>query len=95
MHAFRLAIPLLTALGLGACAARTEWVKDGSGSAELRQTREACLHEAGGYYFLDGRAATYPEADARDRRLSAGQGDLFRLCMEARGWRRQRVQPAG
>lgn len=95
MHSIVTSMALLAVLGLAACAPRTEWVKDGGDAAALRQARETCLYEAGRYSFLDGRAASDPEADARDRRMSAGQADLFRLCMEARGWRRQRVQPTG
>lgn len=85
-------LAVLALAALAACAPRTEWAKPGTNAADLRMARESCAAEANRYNFFDsGRGQDY-EADARDRRVGAGQGDLYRLCMESRGWRQQRIQ---
>lgn len=78
-----------------ACAPRTEWAKDGGvgDAATLRQDREACLKESGDAGFVLGRSGGDPETEARDRRLTLGQGEIYRLCMQSRGWQRRPVKP--
>jgi hypothetical protein len=81
---------LLALLALAACGGpRMEWTKDGADASQLRQDRDSCANESGGYRFMDDSRGQ--DADAANRRNSA---DLYRLCMESRGWKRQRTQPA-
>lgn len=84
---------LITAFMLvGACAPRIEWAKQGATIDELRRDREDCAAEASGYGFLDrDNSRDYIEG-SRSRRVQDNQADLYRLCMEARGWRRQRAE---
>lgn len=84
-------ILFLALLALGACAPSTEWFKEGSTAADLRFDRETCAREADRYGFLQsGQRRTF-EQDAPLRQAQGGDRDAFRVCMEARGWRRQRL----
>lgn len=85
MSKLPMALPLLGLLSLAACGPRVEWVKEGADASQLRQDRDACSHESGsGRYVDDSRAGS--EA------VRSGGADVYRLCMESRGWHRQRVQ---
>jgi hypothetical protein len=81
-----IAAPLLLALVLlTACGGpRVEWVKEGADSYQLRQDREACAKESGGDRFQDDSRAG---AEAG----RTGGPEVYRLCMESRGWRRERI----
>lgn len=93
LKASALAAAMAGLLLSGACAPRTEWYRESAGgAAELRQDREACLKESGDAGFVLGRSGGDPETDARDRRMSSGQGDLYRLCMQSHGWQRRPVK---
>ena len=94
LKASALAAAMAGLLLSGACTPRTEWYRESAGgAAELRLDREACLKESGDAGFVLGRAGGDPETDARDRRMSSGQGDLYRLCMQSHGWQRRSVKP--
>lgn len=94
LKASALAAAMAGLLLSGACAPRTEWYRESAGgAAELRQDREACLKESGDAGFVLGRSGGDPETDARDRRMSSGQGDLYRLCMQSHGWQRRQAKP--
>ncbi len=77
-RALALALLCLTA----ACAAQTVWVKEDADAEALRRDRAECNDRGQDYKFIDDRRD-------RDRQGSIG-ADIYRSCMEARGWRRQR-----
>lgn len=79
------------ALLLGGCIEpRTEWVKDGANAEELRYARQSCERDAQGYEFIEERG--YDDV-ARERPRTSARSDIYRRCMEAQGWRRQRNEP--
>lgn len=82
---------LLAALALGACAPSTEWFKEGATPADLRFARESCAREADRFGFLQGGQRRTFEQDAPLRQAQGADRDAFRVCMETRGWRRERV----
>jgi hypothetical protein len=75
-----------------ACAPRIEWAKQGATIDELRRDREDCAGEASAFGFLDRDNSRDYIEESRSRRVQDNQADLYRLCMEARGWRRQRAE---
>jgi hypothetical protein len=81
-----IAAPLLLALVLlASCGGpRVEWVKEGADISQLRQDRDACAKESGGDRFQDDSRAG---AEAG----RPGGPEIYRLCMESRGWRRERI----
>lgn len=81
-----IAAPSLLALFvLAACGGpRVEWVKEGADTAQLRQDRDACANESGGNRFVD-------DSRAGAEATRTGGPEVYRLCMESRGWRRQRI----
>ncbi|HEX9465031.1 MAG TPA: hypothetical protein VGB82_20720 [Alphaproteobacteria bacterium] len=83
---------LLCVLGLAtaslvACGPNTMWSKEGASADELRAARSDCASDASGYNFVD---SAYYDGPERNRGSSA-TSDVYRQCMEAHGWRRQRV----
>jgi len=76
------------AISLSACfGPNTVWSKDGASSDELRAARNDCSSTASDYSFVDEARYDGPERN----RGSSATGDVYRQCMEAHGWRRQRV----
>lgn len=85
----RLLPAVLLAAALAGCfAPRTEWVKEGADAEELRYARQMCERESSGYTFVDEDLRG--DGAARDRTPSSARSDVYRRCMEAQGWRRQR-----
>ncbi len=81
----------LAAVTLAACGPNTMWSKEGASADELRAARSECASDASGYSFVDSSFYDGPERN----RGSSATGDIYRRCMEAHGWRRQRTdQPA-
>jgi len=79
-------------LALTACIEpRTEWVKQGSDAEELRHARQTCERESSGYSFVDD--SRMESSSSRDRGPASARSDIYRRCMEAQGWRRQRGEP--
>lgn len=72
----------------GCLEPRTEWVKDGADTEELRYARQTCERESSGYTFVDDDLRYGPSS--RDRGPSSARSDVYRRCMEAQGWRRER-----
>ena len=79
-------LSLLALVALGACAdSSTQWVKAGADAEDFRRDRASCVDRADDYAFVD---------DRRGRaRLGSTGADLYRDCMESRGWRRERAKP--
>lgn len=76
-------------IALTACMEpRTEWVKNGADADELRYARQTCERESSGYTFVDD--SRMESSSSRDRGPSSARSDIYRRCMEAQGWRRQR-----
>ena len=83
-------LALATAALAGCFGPNTTWSKEGASADELRAARSECSSTASDYSFVD--EARY---DGLERnRGSSATGDVYRQCMEARGWRRQRVDQA-
>lgn len=79
-------------LALTACMEpRTEWVKQGADADELRHARQTCERESSGYGFVDD--SRMESSTSRDRGPGSARSDIYRRCMEAQGWRRQRGEP--
>jgi hypothetical protein len=77
-----------SALALAGCfQPSTVWVKEGSTDEELRYARQECAGKSSGYRFVD--EARYDGLE-RDRGASA-QGDVYRQCMQAHGFRREKA----
>lgn len=83
-------LPAIVIAGLltGCLEPRTEWVKEGADADELRYARQTCERESSGYAFVDDDLRAGPSS--RDRGPSSARSDVYRRCMEAQGWRRER-----
>ncbi len=80
-----------SALTLAGCfQPSTQWVKEGGTDEDFRFAREDCAGKSSGYRFVD--EARYDGLE-RDRGASA-QGDVYRQCMQAHGWHRERTGDA-
>jgi hypothetical protein len=89
---FSLLFSAAALLALSACVEpRTEWVKPGADADELRHSRQTCERESSGYTFVDD--SRMESSSSRDRGPSSARSDIYRRCMEALGWRRQRGEP--
>lgn len=90
-----LAPALLAALA--ACSpSTTQWNKGGANAEDLRLDRDECAARSRSYDFVftdrdSGRPGIVESgADTTQRRAGGIQGDVYRECMENRGWRRVR-----
>ena len=75
-----------------------EWVKPGGSAEDLRLARDQCSSQSGSYDFafddrFTGRQGVIDNAPSRQSRAGSAQGDVYRDCMQDRGWRRERVVP--
>jgi hypothetical protein len=71
------------AVTLAACSGpQTAWVKDGADDEEFRRDRDTCASRGQGYAFMDDRRG--------GERLGSSGAEVYRDCMETRGWRRER-----
>ena len=87
---FSLSLLALAAGSLVACGPNTIWSKEGASTDELRSARSECSSNASEYSFVDEARFDGPERN----RGSSATSDIYRQCMEAHGWRRQRVDQA-
>jgi hypothetical protein len=90
-----LPILLLAALVAGCASPSTRWVKAGSETEDLRLDQDACAGRAGNYDFAmddrdTGRPGIVESSDGGARRAGSARGDVYRQCMENRGWHRER-----
>ncbi|HEX6978439.1 MAG TPA: hypothetical protein VF342_04000 [Alphaproteobacteria bacterium] len=93
-------IPLtaLAVFALAACSApSTRWVKAGATPEDFRLDQQECVSQVQDFDFAfeDDRESGDPDpftrgANASEQRAGSTRGDIYRRCMEARGWRRER-----
>ncbi len=88
---------VVVAAGTAACSSpSTRWAKGGTTIEDLRLDQDACASRSQGYDFVfddrdSGRTGIVESGvDAGTRRAGSAPGDVYRDCMEARGWRRER-----
>jgi hypothetical protein len=96
MHMKTLSIVVLAALVAGCSSPTTRWVKGGTTAEDLRLDQDQCADRGSSYDFAfedrdSGRPGmTEGGVDASERRAGSARGDVYRQCMETRGWRRER-----
>ena len=85
------------AVATAACSSpSTRWAKGGTTPEDLRYDQNACAARSESYDFVfddrdtarTGVVGTSPDVDVR--RAGSSRGDVYRECMENRGWRRER-----
>jgi hypothetical protein len=83
--------------GTAACSGpSTRWEKGGATAEDLRLDQDQCSSRSQGYDFVfDDRDSGRPGVvesgvDTRARRAGSAAGQVYRDCMETRGWRRER-----
>lgn len=81
------------AIGLAACAGQDyPWYREGMTDAQLKQDLKECNAQARDYGFLnpdlDTPALAQPGGGPTGRVVVRDEGDLFRTCMNARGYAR-------
>ena len=87
---------LLTAVLAGCSSPTTRWAKSGTSPEELRYDQDACAARGSSYDFAledrdTGRTGIVESGvDTSERRGGSARGDVYRRCMEDRGWRRER-----
>ncbi|HEX2116089.1 MAG TPA: hypothetical protein VHM01_16915 [Alphaproteobacteria bacterium] len=89
-------ILVLAALAAGCSSPNTRWAKSGTSPEELRLDQDECAARGSSYDFAledrdTGRTGIVESsADLSERRGGSARGDVYRRCMEDRGWRRER-----
>lgn len=89
-------ILVLAALIAGCSSPTTRWAKGGAEAEDLRLDQDECAARSTSYDFvMDDRdtartGIVESGADAGTRRGGSVRGDVYRRCMEERGWRRER-----
>jgi hypothetical protein len=87
---------VLAALVAGCSSPTTRWAKGGTTTEDLRLDQDECAARGSSYDFaLEDRdsartGVVESGADVRERRGGSARGDVYRRCMEDRGWRRER-----
>jgi hypothetical protein len=88
---------LFLAAALAGCSSpTTRWAKSGTSPEELRYDQDDCAARGSNYDFAledrdTGRTGIVESGvDAGTRRGGSARGDVYRRCMEERGWRRER-----
>ena len=83
-------LPMLAALavGLAGCAPDYPWYREGMTEAQLKQDMEECYAQARSYGFLNPDRNGALEPGRTGRVVARDEGDLFRACMNARGYAR-------
>lgn len=96
MHMKILPILFLAALVAGCAAPSRQWVKSGGATAEdLSLDQDECAARGSSFDFVfddrdTGRPGMVESSDGGSRRAGSVRGDVYRQCMENRGWRRER-----
>jgi hypothetical protein len=95
-----LPILALAVLVVGCSSPTTRWAKGGATAEDFRLDQDECAARSSSYDFAledrdSGRIGVVESGtDARNRRGGSALGDVYRRCMEDRGWRRERgAQP--
>lgn len=72
-------------LFVSACApSGLQWVREGAGPDDFRRDRADCLDRAGDFDFMSG-------GRREERPIDRSQGQIYRTCLEALGYRQVRV----
>jgi hypothetical protein len=95
MHMKLLPILFLAALVAGCAAPTRQWVKSGATAEDLHLDQDECAARGSSFDFAfddrdTGRPGVVESSDAGSRRAGSARGDVYRQCMENRGWRRER-----
>jgi hypothetical protein len=91
-------IPILVLAALvAACSSpTTRWAKSGASAEDLRLDQDECASRGSSYDFAmedrdTGRTGIVESSvDTAGRRGGSARGDVYRRCMQDRGWRRER-----
>lgn len=87
---------VLAALVAGCSSPSTRWAKGGATAEDFRFDQDDCAATSRSYDFAledrdSGRIGVVESGpDARNLRGGSAVGDVYRRCMEDRGWRRER-----
>jgi hypothetical protein len=91
-----LTIVLLAIVVVGCSPSTTRWTKAGATTEDLHLDQDECASRRSGYdfAFLD-RDTSRPGivesgVDSPERRAGSPRAEVYRECMENRGWRRER-----
>jgi hypothetical protein len=83
--------PLMLGL-LGCAGEQLPWYREGMTAAELQQDQKECATQSQNYGFvtpqLNSPGSTQPGGGSAGRVVVQDEGDLFRTCMNARGYAR-------
>jgi hypothetical protein len=90
-----LSILILAAVVAGCAAPTRQWVKSGATTEDLRLDQDECAARGSSFDFAfddrdTGRPGVVESSDGGSRRAGSARGDVYRQCMENRGWRRER-----
>lgn len=91
-----LPILLLALLAAGCSAPTTHWTKAGATAEDLRLDQDECSARRSSYDFaFEDRDTSRPGAvesgvDSPGRRAGDPRADVYRECMQNRGWQRER-----
>lgn len=91
-----ISILALAMLVAGCASPTTRWAKGGAAPEDLRLDQDECAARGSSYDFaLDDRdsgrtGVVESGVDTSTRRGGSARGDVYRRCMEERGWRRER-----
>jgi hypothetical protein len=89
-------ILVLAAFVAGCSAPTTRWTKSGASAEDFRYDQDACAARSSSYDFVlddrdTGRTGIVESGvDTSSRRGGSARGDIYRRCLEERGWRRER-----
>ncbi len=76
-------------LFVSACApSGLQWVREGAGPDDFRRDRADCLDRAGDFDFMSGGRR---DESREERPIDRSQGQIYRTCLEALGYRQVRV----
>lgn len=95
-----LPILVLAALVAGCSSPTSRWAKGGATAEDFRLDQDECAARGSSYDFAledrdSGRIGVVESGvDTNNRRGGTARSDVYRRCMEDRGWRRERgAQP--
>jgi len=97
MKPFLIVTLAVLAAGTSACSSpSTRWAKGGATAEDFRYDQDACSSRSRSYDFVfedrdTGRPGIVESgATPETNRAGTAEADVYRDCMESRGWRRER-----